>query len=72
MTTLLEKAFAEVSKLPDIEQDALATWLLAELESERRWQEAFASSQSVLEQLADEALAEFHAGKTDELDPDNL
>ncbi len=35
MTKLLEKPFAEVVKLPEKEQDKLAKWLLAELESER-------------------------------------
>ncbi len=39
MTKLLEKAFAEASKLPDIEQNALAKWLMQELEAERKWEE---------------------------------
>ena len=64
MTQLLERAFAEVSKLPDTEQDAVASLLLAELESERRWSHAFASSQDQLGELADEALREFKAGET--------
>ena len=42
MTKLLEKALAEVSKLPKKEQDALATWILEELASEQRWERAFA------------------------------
>ena len=60
MTTLLEKAFGEAAKLPPEDQDALAEQLLADLESERRWAEAFARSQGKLALLADEALAEFH------------
>lgn len=72
MTHLLEKAFSEAAKLPPEEQDALAKWLLEEMESERRWQIAFANSLDLLEQLADEALAEHRAGKTEELDPDQL
>jgi len=44
MTQLLRKAFAEAQKLPEPEQDALANWLLEELESERRWEEAFSRS----------------------------
>jgi hypothetical protein len=64
MTKLLEKAFTEASKLPQQEQDLLARQLLAELASERRWSEAFANSQDQLGKLADEALAEFEAGKT--------
>jgi len=72
MTKLLEKVFVEASKLPQQEQDAFATWMLEELASERRWAELFAKSTHALEQLADEALAEYRAGRTQVLDPDNL
>ncbi len=72
MTKLLEQAFAEANKLPRDEQDALANFLLEELASERRWTRAFDESQDLLSQLADEALAEHHAGKTQELDPESL
>jgi hypothetical protein len=48
MTELLEKAFAEASKLPKGEQNAVAGWLPAELASERRWTEAFAASEETL------------------------
>ena len=68
MTQLLERAFAVASKLPDTEQDAVASLLLAELESEHRWSEAFAKSQDPLAALADEALREFEAGKTQPMD----
>lgn len=64
MTQLLERAFAEASKLPGPEQDAVASLLLAELESERRWGQSFVSSQEQLAQLADEALKEYAAGET--------
>lgn len=56
MTELLEKAFSEVSKLPQQEQDSFATWIIEELASEHRWQENFSKSQDVLERLADEAI----------------
>jgi hypothetical protein len=72
MTDLMERALAEIRKLPDQEQDALAAWILAALASERRWAEAFASAPDALVELADEALAEHRAGKTQPLDPDNL
>jgi hypothetical protein len=72
MTTLLEQAFAEAAKLPAQEQDSLAAWLMEELRSERRWAQLFASSEDVLAQLADEALEEYRAGRTHELDPDTL
>jgi hypothetical protein len=72
MTKLLEKAFAEAAKLPDADQDALAQAVLAELGSERRWDELFAASADVLSELAEEALAEHRAGRTKRLDPDTL
>ncbi len=68
MTQLLEHAFQEASKLPESEQDSFASLLLAELDSERRWAQAFASSQDQLALLADEALREFEAGETLPLD----
>ena len=64
MTQLLEKALNEVAKLPASEQDAVAAILLEELASERRWSESFARSQDSLAKLAEEALAEYAAGRT--------
>lgn len=64
MTQLLEKALSEVSKLPAPEQDALAAILLEELASEQRWSKSFEKSQDVLAKLAEDALAEYAAGKT--------
>ena len=61
MTELLKRVFAAASKLPEPEQDALASLLLAELDSERRWAEAFAATQNQLSSLAEEALREFEA-----------
>ncbi len=37
MTKLLEKAFAEATKLPKKDQDKLARWVLAEIAAEERW-----------------------------------
>jgi hypothetical protein len=68
MTQLLQRAFAEASKLPEPEQDAFASLLLAELESDGRWASAFAASRDQLGRLADEALREFEAGETQPLD----
>jgi len=72
MTNLLKEAFDKASELPPEEQDTFARFLLAELESEARWSQAFARSQDVLAKLADEALEEFRAGKTEILGPDDL
>jgi hypothetical protein len=72
MTELLQRAFAEASRLPEAEQEALAAWILAELAAERRWQASFDASADTLAALADEALAEHRAGHTQPLDPDRL
>ena len=63
MTRFLEKAFVEVSKLPDQEQEAIANWILKKLVSDRRWTEAFTKSGDTLAVLAHEALAEPHQGR---------
>ena len=72
MTKLLEKAFAEAVKLPKKEQDKLAKWLLAELEAERRWDEAFSRSSDQLAHLANQALKEHRKGRTKPLNPEQL
>ncbi len=41
MTELLQQAIAEVSKLSEEQQDAIAARLLAELEDEQAWQARF-------------------------------
>jgi hypothetical protein len=72
MTTLLAKAFDEATKLPDTEQNALAKWLLDELEADRKWSETFAESEDILDRLADEAIEAKRQGKTMPLDLDRL
>ncbi len=72
MTDLLAKAFSEASKLSTHEQDKLAAWILEELTSEQRWEANYAKSADKLAQLADEALAEHSAHRTQELIPDRL
>ena len=70
MTQLLERAFAEAAKLPDLQQNILARWLLDELLMEKKWDSLFAESEDLLADLADEALKEYRAGKTKRLDLD--
>ena len=72
MTKLLELAFEEASRLPEVEQNALAKWLLDELHSEREWARAFSESEDVLEMLADEAVAERREAKAAPLDLNRL
>jgi len=72
MTQLLKKAFQEASKLPVVDQNALAKWLIQELESEKKWEKMFAESEDVLDRLADEAIKAHKRGKTKPLDTDRL
>ncbi len=61
MTELLERAFTQASQFSVAEQNRFAQWILAEMESEQRWNRTFAHSEDLLSQLADEALAEHKA-----------
>jgi hypothetical protein len=72
MTELLEQAIAQLKTLPADKQDAIAILILEELEDERRWDESFACSPDLLAKLAAEAMVEYRAGKTQELDPETL
>lgn len=74
MTQLLEKACNRLTELPELDQDAIASLILEEIEDEERWNASFARPESIalLSQMAAEALAEHRAGKTLPLDPDNL
>jgi hypothetical protein len=72
MTELLEQAIAKLKTLPTDKQDAIATLILEELEEDRRWDESFERSPDLLAKLAAEAMAEYRAGKTQELDPETL
>ena len=72
MTELLERAIAKLQTLPESEQDTIATVILEEIEDDRRWDESFSRSPNVLAKLAVSAMAEYHAGKTQELDPETL
>jgi hypothetical protein len=72
MTELLERAFAEASKLSPAEQEVLASRLLAELAAEDEFDRKLAGSADKLAKLALEALEEHRAGLTKELDPDRL
>lgn len=72
MTTTLATAFAEVAKLPLVDQEAFASWILEELASERQWARLFASAPDKLLTLALEALEEDDQGLTQPLDLEAL
>lgn len=71
MTILLQKAFAEAAKLPQPDQDRLASWLLEEIHDEARWDATFAATQDALDKLADRALAQIEAGLDEAFDIEN-
>jgi hypothetical protein len=64
MTKALEQAFREAAKLPEAEQDALAEAIRSEVMGDEDWERSFTSSTDALERLADEAIAEHRAGRT--------
>jgi len=72
MTKQLKKAFKEASALSEMEQNAIAKWLLDELQSERKWSKAFSASEDVLARLAEEALNDKKKGKVTPLNPSRL
>jgi hypothetical protein len=71
MTKLLQKAFAEASKLPEEQQEAIANLLLEELASDRQWSDAFLKSQNQLAHLADRALRDCEEGRTKPFEQDS-
>jgi len=69
MTELLQRVIAELEKLPQEEQDAIATRLLAELEDERAWKVRFESTTNEQwDRLAQMVRQEIVAGDTTPLD----
>ena len=72
MTQLLERAIAEIHKLPAQRQDAVASLILDELADDRRWDEAFARSQDELAKLAGEVRADTASGRVRDIGIDEL
>ena len=71
MSTLLDKAIAELKSLPEDTQEAIASDLLEMIESEKRWDKLFADprSEKFLEKMAAEVQAEIDAGHVIDGDP---
>ena len=63
MTEILQQAFDKAAELPEHRQEAFARFLLAELESEQKWDELFSrpESEDFLKHMATEALAAHRA-----------
>ncbi|MEM1170040.1 MAG: hypothetical protein AAGJ08_13425 [Cyanobacteria bacterium P01_H01_bin.35] len=69
MTELLRRAISEIEKLPEAEQDAIASRILAELKDERLWQEKFeATKDEQWDILAEMVRQEIVAGETEALE----
>ena len=69
MNALLAKALAEVARLPEATQEAIASLILDEIDSEHGWYERFAKSQDQLGQLVSSARAEVDRGEVFPFDP---
>lgn len=63
MTQLMEKALAEIKKLSEADQDAIAAIILQEIADELRWDELFGRSQNELARLADRVREDIRAGR---------
>jgi hypothetical protein len=72
MSELLQKALAEVSRLSEEEQDAVAAIILDVLEDERQWEAAFAASQDQLAKLAEKVREDIRSGRVRETGLDDL
>ncbi len=72
MTKLLAEAFERASALPEELQDEVARQLLEELAWEARWGQTLAESGDAVDRMAEEALREYRAGKTQEMGFDEL
>jgi hypothetical protein len=69
MSALLEKAIAEVARLPEPDQEAIASLILDEINSEREWDERLAATQDQLGDLVRLARAEVARGDVLPCDP---
>jgi hypothetical protein len=69
MTELLQRAIAEIEKLPADAQDAIAIRILADLADEQAWSASFAATtDQQWDRLVADARREIAAGNTTDLD----
>jgi hypothetical protein len=68
MSKLLEMALERVVALPQDEQDAIASQILASLADEDAWKSRFAEKRDVIRRMAREALEQDQRGETLPLD----
>ena len=68
MSKLLEMALERVVALPQDEQDAIASQILASLADEDAWKSSFAEKRDMIRRMAREALEQDERGETLPLD----
>jgi len=68
MTQLLEDALRKVGNLPEDEQNAIASQILATIEDEEAWAKTLRKNPAKLRKLAAKALNEHRRGATRPLD----
>ena len=64
MSRLLEKALERVGTLPEDEQDAIASQILASIGDEEAWKTHFAETRDVIRRMAREALEKDARGES--------
>ena len=69
MDALLEKAIAEVARLPEAAQEAIAGLILDEINAERAWDERLVQTQDQLGELVHMARDEASRGDVFSFDP---
>ncbi len=63
MSQLLDQAVAEARKLSDLEQDAIAALILAEIEDDRKWEQSLTRSPGKLAALVLRAEEQVRTGQ---------
>lgn len=72
MTKLLNTAFQEAERLNAMEQNFLASFILEEVNSEKKWDMALQYNEDLLAQMAGIALNDFNSGKCEVLEHSKL
>lgn len=71
MNRLLKEAIAEAERLPEDEQETIASLILEEVNAERGWDERFAKTQDKLAAMARRAREQIARGEVFPFDPSN-
>ena len=72
MIRLLEDAIAKLRQLPEGEQEAVARFVLHELEEDGEWRRASEIHSEALSAIVSEVIAEDDRGECPNLDPDRM